>query len=366
MKILVFGVLLRISLLIYGGYQDQLPVLKYTDIDYCVFTDAAKEQNPYRRATYRYTPLLAILMYPNQHYITFGKLLFCFADLITGFFLERILLLMGKSPIYSALWTLNPFVAVISSRGNAESIMSALVMATLWAVMSNRLSLAALIYGISVHFKIYPIIYAVPLWFGIDHGNVFYRRIFTFKRIYFGLLSFFIFASITLAMYILYGEEFINETYLYHIIRKDHRHNFSLYFYHIYLSLDSINSQLVAILLFVPQILLILILGVAFAGNLPLALFLQTFTFVMLNKVSTSQYFMWYLCFLPLVLSNTKLKPKVGLALLAFWISSQGSWLYFAFQLEHLGMNTFLQLWISSIGFFISQVMITVAFIVNS
>jgi phosphatidylinositol glycan class M len=74
---------------------------------------------------------------------------------------------------------------------------------------------------------------------------------------------------------------------------------------------------------------------------------------------------MWYLCFLPLVLPNTTLINKnkqVGLFLLAAWIGGQLIWLYFAFQLEHMGQNTFFQLWTSSIIFYLSQLAVIAAF----
>ena len=86
-----------------------------------------------------------------------------------------------------------------------------------------------------------------------------------------------------------YGHEFLFQTYLYHLVRKDHRHNFSPYFYYIYLNYDETVSKIMGMLAFLPQIVLVFFLGIRYAHDLPMAFFLQTFAFVMLNKVITSQ-----------------------------------------------------------------------------
>ena len=86
-----------------------------------------------------------------------------------------------------------------------------------------------------------------------------------------------------------YGWVFLYETYLYHIVRKDIRHNFSPYFYMLYLTADDDTSFLVKFLTFGPQLLLLVAIAIRFHGDLPLSCFLCTFTFVMLNKVCTSQ-----------------------------------------------------------------------------
>eukprot|EP00744_Colponema_vietnamica_P001746 GILI01002857.1.p1 GENE.GILI01002857.1~~GILI01002857.1.p1 ORF type:complete len:561 (+),score=74.53 GILI01002857.1:70-1683(+) len=58
----------------------------------------------------------------------------------------------------------------ISTRGNADSIVCALVLATLYFLFKKRVVLSALCFGMSVHFKIYPIIYAIPIVFLLDES----------------------------------------------------------------------------------------------------------------------------------------------------------------------------------------------------
>ena len=96
-----------------------------------------------------------------------------------------------------------------------------------------------------------------------------------------------------------FGEPFVQETFLYHLSRLDHRHNFSAYFYPFYLSASpsapppSSAWQLAArhpLAAFLPQLVLSLGLGALFgAQDLPFAWLVQTVAFVTFNKVCTSQ-----------------------------------------------------------------------------
>lgn len=86
---LLVGLLLRILLTLYGHLHDQEHTDQFTDIDYGVYTDAARYVqsggSPYQRHTYRYTPLVAYLMLPNLTlHPLFGKAVFILADLLTA------------------------------------------------------------------------------------------------------------------------------------------------------------------------------------------------------------------------------------------------------------------------------------------
>ncbi|KAK3322039.1 PIG-M-domain-containing protein [Apodospora peruviana] len=397
--------LLRVLLLLYGLWQDANTPVKYTDIDYLVFTDAARfvshGQSPYARETYRYTPVLAWLLLPTAQttgnpvwdvaWFSFGKVLFAAADLVAGWLLVR--LLTGKKrPMdaatarkFAAIWLLNPMVATISTRGSSEGLLGALVTALLWAVLARRVTLAGLLLGFGVHFKIYPFIYAPAIvwWMDSDrmavgHGSSGSTRkgsshqaqlsrldsitaFITPARLRLALVSLTTFLGLNIFMFKLYGTPFLTHTYLHHITRIDHRHNFSPYNTQLYLTsafpdLSALRIESVA---FLPQLLLscLLIPLVMAKKDLPTAMLAQTFAFVTFNKVCTSQYFLWYMIFLPLYLPGSSFlrsPTKLGIPALALWVVSQGLWLQQGYELEFLGRSTFLPgLWLASLGFFL-------------
>ena len=82
--LLVAGGILRISMILYGEWQDSHFEVPYTDVDYLVFTDASRSVweggSPFDRYTYRYTPLLSYLLLPNLFLVhSWGKLVFSVA-----------------------------------------------------------------------------------------------------------------------------------------------------------------------------------------------------------------------------------------------------------------------------------------------
>ncbi|KAG0344927.1 hypothetical protein BG004_004084 [Podila humilis] len=412
-QLILASVVLHGILLIYGHWQDTHLVVKYTDIDYVVFTDASRYltmgESPYKRATYRYTPLLAWMLTPNIYLNeSFGKWVFTLANLLIGVLIQKILLLRGmeesRAVKYNAIWLLNPMVANISTRGNAESVIGAMVLGSFYLILKKRIRWGAILYGMSVHFKTYPIIYAIGLLVLMDDdkydggggGGARQRNqqqeqeqeekarikeesrkkdglvmkavkelvdFVTWRRVQFGLISGGWFFFITGLMYHFYGYEFLFETYLYHVTRKDHRHNFSFWFYNIYLTFTSPTGTLIGVLTFVPQLALVLVIGACFGKDIFFCAFLQTFAFVAWNKVCTAQYFMWYIVFLPLLIPCLASNPRLGLrgrggGMLLGWVATQGLWLSQAYNLEFLGMNTFWNLFLASGAMFAANVWI--------
>lgn len=96
-----------------------------------------------------------------------------------------------------------------------------------------------------------------------------------------------------------YGWPFLDHSYFYHLIRIDHRHNFSPYNTLLYLNSSpktniAANAQSsfeLERLAFMPQLLLsaVLIPLVLSKKDLPSTMLAQTFAFVAFNKVCTSQ-----------------------------------------------------------------------------
>lgn len=107
------------------------------------------------------------MLTPNEFiHSAFGKSLFSVADVLIPVVLREVL---PQSHAWLAvLWLFNPMPANIATRGSAESVLGLLVCATLLAASRQRWFIAAVLLGVSVHFKIYPFIYGFSLLFAID------------------------------------------------------------------------------------------------------------------------------------------------------------------------------------------------------
>lgn len=325
------AIALRVIFLFYGLLQDAYSPFKYTDIDYMVFTDAARYVSqglsPYERETYRYTPLLAWILiptaWPGTFWFSFGKVLFAISDVVAGLFISIILqspaggaMTTERALKYACIWLLNPMVATISTRGSSEGLLAVLVVALLWAVTRGRIVLAGMLLGLSVHLKIYPFIYGASIVWSLESppdSTPVQKRytprtesterllsitaIFEFfnrPRTILIISSLITFVSLNLLMYAIYSTPFLQHTFLYHLTRIDHRHNFSPYNTLLHLSSaapDKVSSLKLESLAFIPQLTISAVLIPIALSKKDLAgtMLAQTFAFVAFNKVCTSQ-----------------------------------------------------------------------------
>lgn len=307
-------------------------------------------------------------------------------DIVVAWLIYRMLHTVRKVASGRALFCVslailfNPIVFNVSTRGNSDQLVVLWVILTLYALLHKRVFLAGICYALAIHTKIYPVIYFPAVFLFLDSENFrgtpseerichdwgitaravhwLKRFFFTRDRLVFSFTTFLLLVFLTAFFYYRYGFEFLYETYLYHFIRSDNRHNFSVYFYQIYLGQ---STGAIALLAFVPQFLPLLAVAFKFHRDLPLAIFVQTVIFVAFNKVMTVQYFVWYLSLLALIIQQSSMSWMQSLALFSGWMTAQSLWLKFAYDLEFLGKNTFYAVWCCSLAFFAAHCMVVMA-----
>lgn len=363
--------LIRLLLIAYGNFHDKYFNVSYTDVDYKVFTDASRlllnGESPYERHTYRYSPLLAILLAPNiLIHRDIGKLIFSIIDIIVGLLIKKILKQQKcndkLSDICALTWLYNPLTIVISTRGNADSLAVLFVLLTIYYLLNDNSLLSGIIHGLSIHFRLYPIAFSLVMYLALRNRNDNSFLLPNKKQIKLVAGCILSITFLTLFFYYIYGYKFIYESLIYHLIRNDSRHNFSIYFYMLYLTTGKKLIIAIRILRVLPQIILLICLSFKYSNkhDLSFSMLTQAMVMVTYNSVITSQYFFWYLSLLPISLPFIKMNNIKIIILTLIWIIGQTIWLYFAYLLEFFGINTFTSIWMSSLLFFFINIKILI------
>lgn len=250
---------------------------------------------------------MAYIVIPN-HLVhpMFGKILFATMDILCALLIWKLLSLqikreefLKKIPLVDAICLLNPQTIVLSTWGSSDIIVLFLVLLTLYLVLSKKYVLGGIMFGLSVHFKIYPFIYSIPLFFFINRTHNLLKSwsyllsplsLFKKDRITFFLASALTFIGLGGLFYSLYGQKFIYEAYLYHSERVDHWHNFSFNYYFEYLYYSDLpeNSYLTWTLGQILQFGLAALFGIMYYYDLFYVVFAQSFIFVLFNWVCTA------------------------------------------------------------------------------
>ena len=330
----------RLMLVLYGEWQDGCVGLHYTDIDYLVFSDASDlvraGKSPYDRPTYRYSPLLAMMLTPNGIFgRRFGKLLFVLFDILTGIIIRK---LVGKQHQWKAylLWDLNPFVINISTRGNSDSITAFMLVSLIFLLERGRLYSAAVLYGIAVHMRIFPVFFGLTLLLHLK-----------WKIFEFGIFSFTIFMFLNLLFYNMYGFTFVYETFLYHLVRVDYKHNFAAPWLSVYAGLNPNAFWSVA------RIISTVLFSIFLRNNLRLTWTVIVICFITFNTVCTVQYFDWAIALMAIIPEYVFTKRYAVFVIV--WLFAHLGWLGFAYQLEFGGVDVFVPLWVMSVFVFLGN-----------
>jgi phosphatidylinositol glycan class M len=381
--LLVAAVVVRVIVIVAGEYFDHaFYPIQFTDIDYRVYSDAALQvylnNSPYERQTYRYPPLLAMVLVGNiVCHPSFGKIIFALFDAAIALEIKSIVDASSSSEHQTGLnlmmlWCFNPFSIYISCRGSVDAVSSWLVLRMLKEMLLGNIIFAAFAIGFSIYFRMYPVIYLPMCFF-----YIFFREETKFiKRLYRGV-AFISTVCIVVCVcvwisYLLCGEPYLDHAIKYHFARKDHRHNFSPMFYPTYLQQWTAHMQLcesteiwqeiVNKIPFFCQCFLILVTSLkVYKISLPKCMLLLTMIFVAFNSVITGQYFLWYGILLPVALP--RLSQIVGSIIWPFVVlfAAMGWWLYNAHKLEFLGENTFQETWVASLIFLIAHGVVIIA-----
>ena len=283
---------------------------------------------------------------------------------------------VGKTFKGLGFWTYNVYMVMINGRGSVESISLVLLTGMLYNLMKFReivtendenpyfydLSLknfiksegdkhllkAALFYSGLVTFRLYPILYGFSVVLFIQRG----KWMPTNSTIKFFIISAGLFVFLFGLSYALYGNLFVYEWALYHLVRKDPRHSQSVFWMRQMYNMVNGDKIPINLITLVFRLGTIVWVSFKFRSNIVLAIFINTLIFTVFNTVYTAQYAIWEIQLLPLLFKQTTLWTKSKLKfffVMVFWLLTMELSIIYGGMYENGGKNTLYKMHISNI-----------------
>lgn len=227
--ILILALVIRCILVCVGVYVNDPPALSMTDIDYLVVWDGiCLASVPSERTTYRYSPMLKLLLWPICSWPIYGKLLYIMFDIVFGLIAYKI---TGYNNRITFLWLLNPIIIALSVRGSFDTVVQVLLAYMLLTIKQSKHFTAGLILGLCIHLRIYPIIFCpfISLYVILDRRLVETCYTAGVTRVVSFLSAVVVSLTATTVLSISMDSGYLSSGLLYHIFgRVDHRHNLSI------------------------------------------------------------------------------------------------------------------------------------------
>jgi len=141
-----------------------------------------------------------------------------------------------------------------------------LILTLIWLLIQEKTWRAGFLYGLCVHLNLYTFIYAITFLFFINGVK---------NRVKFTIMSVLIFSLVTYGLYNRFGMQFV-ERFYFDMGTENYKLNYSVYWYFNYLTLDAAAgaSVVMKIVMYGPQILLILSISFCFYNDLTFAMLL--------------------------------------------------------------------------------------------
>ncbi len=325
----------------------------------------------------------------------------CFFNKLTDFILSS---LNKKYSAYSMFYLYNPIIIFSVAKGNYDPICYMLVFLILISIELHIYALAGALYGISIHFEYIPLLYLPGIILYIfyksqlkeifsnnqnQENGIFRNKIvvrfsnylfmkifliiktvlsefidiisfvlgtfFSWRPIKFILSAVFFYAALFSVFYILFGDNYLNDMFFYHIFPKNESFNFSVFNY-TSIFLKNVKLKKIFILsVYLVQITLVILSNLIFYKDINQCLLITIWTYVIFSKEIFMRNISWIfilLCLNMHTIKNLNENRKKYFFLFFIYCLVLVLWGYNFYLIEIHGINKLFSSWILNLIFF--------------